>query len=100
MEFDSGMVRDITEDKIDYTLIFDGPMIDRWAIHLTLGALKYAKRNWMLAAGEAEYIRFQESATRHFRQWLRGDADEDHAAAVYFNINGREYVSDRIGAGT
>lgn len=94
-EFDSGMVRDVTEGKTDYSLTLDGPMFDRWAIHLTKGALKYSKRNWMLAAGDGEYERFRESALRHFLQWFRGETDEDHAAAVFFNINGAEYVKGR-----
>ena len=53
-QFESGMVRDITEGKTDYTLIMDGPMFDRWAVHLTKGAKKYAKRNWMKANGDAD----------------------------------------------
>ena len=91
----SGMVRDITEGKTDYTLIMDGPMFDRWAVHLTKGAKKYAKRNWMKANGDAEYERFKESALRHFIQWFRGERDEDHAAAVFFNINGAEYLEEK-----
>ena len=90
------MVRDVTDDKIDYTLALDGPMFKRLAIHLTKGAQKYAKRNWMKARGEEELNRFKESATRHFMQWLNGDTDEDHAAAVIFNINGAEYVKERF----
>jgi hypothetical protein len=92
MQFDSGMVRDITEGKIDYSLVLDGPMFQRWAEHLTRGAQKYDKRNWMKARGEAEYERFRESALRHFIQWFRGETEEDHAAAVFFNINGAEFV--------
>ena len=95
-KFDSGMVRDITEGKIDYSLIRDGVMFKRWASHITKGAIKYAKRNWMKASGEEEYERFKESACRHFEQWLNGDIDEDHAAAVFFNINGAEYVLTKI----
>lgn len=91
-EFESGMVRDTTEGKIDYSLVLDGPMFRRLAIHLTKGALKYAKRNWMKARGQEELDRFRESALRHFLQWYDGDTDEDHAAAVIFNINGAEYV--------
>lgn len=91
-QFDSGMVRDVTEDKVDFSLIFDGPMLARWAKHLTLGAKKYDKRNWMKAAGEPELNRFIESAARHFVQWMAGDKDEDHAAAVIFNLNGAEYI--------
>ena len=92
-QFESGMVRDIAEGKLDYTLITDGPMFKRWAEHLTKGAEKYDKRNWMKAAGEAEYNRFRESAFRHFMQWYYGDIDEDHASAVFFNINGAEYLN-------
>lgn len=81
--------------KVDYTLVLDGPMLERWAEHLTKGAEKYAARNWMLAEGEAELERFRQSAFRHFLQWMRGDVDEDHAAAVVFNLNGAEYVKGR-----
>lgn len=97
-QFESGMVRDVTEGKVDYTLVYDGPMLDRWAEHLTKGAIKYDARNWMLADGEAEMERFKQSAARHFRQWMRGDTDEDHAAAVFFNLNGYEYVRSRLPA--
>ena len=93
-QFDSGMVRDVTDDKVDYTLVMDGPMFERWAAHMTEGAKKYAKRNWMQANSEEEEERFKESALRHFIQWFRGDTDEDHAAAVYFNVNGAEYVCE------
>ncbi len=93
--FDSGMVRDVTTDKIDFSLAMDGPMFERLAIHLTKGAKKYAKRNWMQAAGPEEMDRFRESALRHFIQWMRGDVDEDHAAAVLFNINGYEYTKGK-----
>lgn len=86
------MVRDVTTGKTNYALVLDGPMFHRWAAHMTAGAEKYAKRNWMQANGEAELERFKESAFRHFMQWYRGDTDEDHAAAVYFNVNGAEYV--------
>jgi hypothetical protein len=49
----------------------------------------------MKASGDSESERFKESAVRHFFQWLNGDVDEDHAAAVFFNINGFEYVKAR-----
>ena len=93
-QFAGGMVRDVATDKTDYSLILDGPMFTRWAEHLTNGAKKYEKRNWMKASSSAEYDRFRESALRHFIQWYNGDTDEDHAAAVFFNINGAEYVYD------
>lgn len=95
MEFDSGMVRSPSDDRTNYTLIRSGPMFDRWAEHLTRGAVLYGANNWLQATGEAEILRFQESAARHFEQWLKGMRDEDHASAVFFNINGAEYVWDR-----
>jgi hypothetical protein len=92
-----GMVRDTTEGKTDYLLVRDGPMFERWAEHLRKGAVKYGKRNWTKAAGQEELDRAHESAARHFEQWLRGETDEDHAAAIIFNINEVEYVKTRMG---
>lgn len=94
-QYESGMVRDTDEGKVRYDLVFDGPMFERWAAHLTAGAKKYTPRNWMAAKGEKEMERFKQSALRHFIQWMRGDRDEDHAAAVIFNLNGYEYVRDQ-----
>ena len=94
-EFASGMVRDVQEGKTLWRLVRSGPMLRRWAEHLTAGAKKYARDNWMLAAGVEEEERFKDSAARHFEQWLAGERDEDHAAGVFFNMNGAEYVRDR-----
>lgn len=99
MDFDSGMRRDVEDGKIDYTLLFDGPLADRYAAHLSKGASKYGPRNWMLACSEKEAERFRRSAARHFRQWLRGDFDEDHASAVVFNVFAAEYVKERLANG-
>jgi hypothetical protein len=93
--FVGGMVRDTAEGKTNYALIADGPMLRRWAVHLTKGALKYDARNWMKARGQAELDRARESAFRHFIQWFDGDRDEDHAAAVFFNINECEFIKGR-----
>lgn len=100
-EFASGMVRDTAAGKTDYTAILDGPMLQRWADHLTKAKEKYPDvspgvANWTLAAGEEELQRFRKSAIRHLMQWMRGDIDEDHAAAVFFNLNGAEYVKERM----
>ena len=92
----SGMQRDTTAGKVDYLLLRDGPMFERWAALLQRGAVKYDKRNWMKANSQEELDRARESAARHFEQWLRGDTDEDHAAAVIFNINEVEYICNRL----
>lgn len=100
-ELANGMVRDTEDGKMDYTLVLDGPMFDRWAGLLDRGAKKYEARNWMKALAETDKAkreatkdRFLRSAFRHFRQWMRGDTDEDHAAAVMFNINGYEAMKE------
>lgn len=95
-EYAGGMVRDTAEGKVNYLLVRDGPMFERWAQHLTAGAKKYTKRNWMKAEGNEELDRARESAARHFEQWMNGDTDEDHAAAVYFNINEVEYIKTKL----
>lgn len=96
LEYASGMMRDISEGKPLYSLIRKGPMYERWTKHLTDGAAKYGKNNWMLANSAEELERFYDSASRHFEQWLRGDEDEDHAAAVFFNINCAEHLKLRL----
>lgn len=100
-EFTSGMVRDTADGKVKYTLVLNGPMLERWAVHLTKGEAKYppdpdGTANWTKASGIRELLRFRESALRHLVQWLCGDTDEDHAAAVFFNVNGHEYVKSRM----
>src|ERR1700679_2396621 len=97
-EFKSGMVRDTTDGKIEWHRVADGPMLERWADHLTKGNTKYPDTapgvpNWTLAQGNEEYQRFRQSAFRHFMQWYYGVTDEDHAAATFFNINGAETVN-------
>lgn len=98
IDYPSGMRRDTNENKTNFLLLRDGPMFKRLAEHLTKGAKKYGKRNWQLADSVDEYDRFRESACRHFEQWLDGDRDEDHAAAVIFNVNAAEYVRERLAA--
>ena len=95
-EFAGGMVRDTTDGKINWSLVADGPMLKRWAQHLTIGANKYAVRNWMLAEGATELERARESAFRHFMQWYYRERDEDHAAAVMFNMNEVEYIEEKL----
>jgi hypothetical protein len=95
-EFDSGMQRDTQEGKPRYDLTYAGPMLERWAGLLGRGAEKYDANNWMKADSWDEWERFRSSAARHFAQWMSGERDEDHAAAVVFNMNGAEYVRERM----
>ena len=97
----NGMVRDTTEGKIDWTLVFDGPLVKRYMQLLVRGAVKYSKRNWMKALTapfgierDKTAARFAESAMRHMMQWYEGDRSEDHAAGVLFNLNGYEAMME------
>ena len=94
--FDTGMVRDTSTTKARYDLVHM-PMLKRWAELMGRGAQKYGERNWEKARTEAEYNRFRESAFRHFMQWFNGESpEEDHAAAIFFNVSGAEYTKERI----
>ena len=91
-EYASGMVRDVNGDKPRFDLIlpegipYEEQFLTRIAMLLTRGAVKYGERNWEKASGEEEMNRFRGSALRHLMQWMCGETDEDHAAAVVFNI--------------
>lgn len=97
--FETGMQRDIQTNKPRYDLV-DWPMIKRWAELMQRGALKYGEHNWKKATTVEEMDRFRASALRHLIQWFNGDRDEDHAAAVYFNVAGAEMVQSKLDAKT
>jgi hypothetical protein len=96
LDYPSGMRRDVNDGKVDYTLCYL-PVFKRWAELMTRGKVKYGRNNWMKANSEEELDRFKESAFRHFMQWLDGEDDEDHCAAVIFNLAAAEYVKERLG---
>ena len=95
-EFESGMKRDTNEGKARFELLmplgipYKEQLLTRFAELMGRGAEKYSTRNWEQANSQVELERFKESAFRHFMQWQAGEADEDHAAAIMFNIMGYE----------
>jgi hypothetical protein len=98
--FASGSMRDPSTGKIKWSRITFGPMMRRWAQHLTTAEAKYPDPkpglpNFMLIETEEELIRYKESAFRHFMSWFNDETDEDHASAVFFNINGVEIIKDK-----
>jgi hypothetical protein len=96
--FETGMQRDVTTGKPRFDLIdpeplpYEKTMTYRHAMLMARGAEKYGERNWEKASTEEEYRRFKQSAYRHFLAWFHDEVDEDHGAAVLFNIRGAEYV--------
>jgi hypothetical protein len=94
VEYPSGMRRDTDKNKPRYDLVYL-PMLKRWAELMGRGAEKYGDNNWQLASSDEELSRFKASAFRHFIQWINGEEDEDHGAAVFFNISASEYLKEK-----
>lgn len=101
-EYASGMRRDLQEGKPNFWLItaedmpYSEQLLTRWAELMARGAEKYGLRNWERANSEVELERFKSSALRHLQQALLGEKDEDHYAAVCFNINAIVYLEWKI----
>jgi hypothetical protein len=91
-DYASGMRRDLQTGKPDFFLMlplgipYKAQPITRLAALLERGMDKYGLRNWELANSPEELHRFKASALRHMNQWVAGETDEDHMAAVMFNL--------------
>jgi len=100
--FDSGMEREIVADRPTFELMlpkgqkYKDTILHRWASLMARGAKKYSARNWEKANTKEERERFKASAFRHFMQWYADENDEDHAAAIFFNVTGAEYVKTKL----
>ncbi|HET6916699.1 MAG TPA: dATP/dGTP diphosphohydrolase domain-containing protein [Acidimicrobiales bacterium] len=97
VDYPSGMRRDVDTGKPRYDLI-PRFMLKRLAELYARGAAKYGEDNYTLADSEEELKRFKASAFRHFIQWLDGERDEDHGAAVFFNIAAAEMTEQKVRA--
>jgi hypothetical protein len=102
-EYSTGMVRDTQEGKARFDLLFPkgvpfgAQMLTRFAELMERGAKKYDERNWEKARTQDELDRYHSSALRHLVQWINGEIDEDHAAAVMFNILAGETTRFKMG---
>jgi hypothetical protein len=83
-DFDTGSKRDTQDGKPRYDLIPIHPM-HRLAMHYANGAVKYGDRNWEKGQPMSRYFA---SAERHLAAAKAGKTDEDHLAAVAWNIFG------------
>lgn len=77
--------RSSDKGKRNYNLIPD-ELLDDMADLYTAGAEVHGKDNWREAKGQEAYESATESAFRHFLAWKRGETDENHKAAVVFNM--------------
>jgi len=81
-QFGTGSVRDTQSSKIRYSLI--SPIFMRLlASWCTLGAQKYAPRNWERGQPLHQYV---ESMMRHIQAFLLCDWSESHLIAAAWNI--------------
>jgi len=92
----SGTCRSSESGKLRFDLCFpptrDACMLTRLAKHMTAHVGDRGDANWYNASTDEDLQRFRRSAFRHFMQWWYGEDDEDHAAALLFNVQGAEYV--------
>lgn len=90
----SGVNRSDPAGKPDYTLV-DLDMLERVARHMTAHVESKGRDNWRNASTPADELRARQSAWRHFVAWQRGETDEDHAAALFFNVSVAELARRR-----
>ena len=101
-KYASGMIRDTQEGKPRFDLChaegvpYNEQMLTRFAALMARGVTKYGERNWELAEGKEELNRFRGSALRHMQQWYDGEEDEDHQAAVLFNLMAAETLKYKL----
>lgn len=102
VEFEGGGMRDAQNGKPRFDLLcpervpYESQYLTRVAKLMGRGAEHYEDRNWEKFADQNALDRARASAFRHFMQWFNGETDEDHAAAVFFNIQATEYVRGRL----
>lgn len=90
----SGFTREPEGEKPNYVPIFTArgldivphELIERVAEHYYQGGCKYAPNNWRRGTDAESLERNRRSAARHFVAWLNGETDEDHLAAVAWNM--------------
>ena len=80
--FDSGAIRDRAAGKGRFDLI-PSQAIFRLARHFEAGAIKYSDRNWEKGMEISVYV---DAALRHMEKYKDGWNDEDHLAAVLWNV--------------
>lgn len=81
-KFSTGAQRDTGAGKLRMSLMPQQELKRVMRRYLT-GAEKYGENNWMKGMPLSVYF---DCAHRHLEAWWRGDDDEDHAAAVVWNM--------------
>lgn len=91
-QFDTGAQRDRAKGKGRYDLI--SPIaLQRLAVVLEKGALKYEDRNWEKGMPMSVFL---DSGLRHLFQYLEGSRDEDHLGQAMFNVMAAMHTEECI----
>lgn len=91
-EFEGGGVRSSDEGKPDFTLLmvtdlsYDEQVLTRGAKRMAEGAKLYGRLNHEKMSDPDALARCKASLLRHTMQYLAGETDEDHLAAIQCNI--------------
>ncbi len=93
--FEWGAKREVKTDKPRYDLI---PIeaLTRIAWAYARGAVIYWDRNWEKGVNQEFIDGMKASAWRHFVQWANWETDEDHMAAVCFNLFWYEHLKKKL----
>jgi hypothetical protein len=98
-----GMVRDTSEGKPQFTLLFpkgvpfEDQLMTRVADLYHRGGVKYGARNWEKSSTEEALAKHEDCLMRHVIKFLLGVEDgEDHAAAVVWNVNAVDLTRRKI----
>lgn len=90
--FEGGAQRDNSENKPRPDLICPYFRM-RFGRQLAKGAKYYGERNWEAGMPQS---RFLESLHRHLAAYEKGETDEDHLAALAFNLQGLISQEERV----
>ncbi|KKN50644.1 hypothetical protein LCGC14_0630710 [marine sediment metagenome] len=93
-DFETGAQRDMQSGKPRFDLIPLGPL-RRLADLYSAGAEKYGPNNWRKGI---PLQRTLASLERHLADWIEGKIDEDHGAAVLWNMMALMWTEDEIAA--
>lgn len=91
-EFNTGAHRDTGANKLKMSLI-PHDELNRVLKRYLDGAEKYGENNWKKGMPLSVYY---DSAQRHLFKWWNGDNDEDHAAAVIWNVLGAMWTEKNM----
>lgn len=91
---ETGYLKEPDGDRRDFSWVLElegfelvpREMIERMAAHMVKGAQKYVPENWRLGTSPSSLTQFRRSLSRHVFQWFHNENDEDHAAAITFNL--------------